>query len=248
VSRSHSRPSSAEPRRSPLTPFYAILGLVALAGLGILAYQMFGRSEGATAPVQVAVDPQAASRAQGIALGPEDAPVVIYEFADFQCYGCAQFASLTMPVVKERFVDTGMVRYVFYDYPLVSIHPNAFLAARAGRCANEQGRFWPYHDRLFQQQGRWSTERNPSGMFVDYARQLGLDAGAFEGCLRSDRFAAEVTQSMALAESLGVQGTPTLFVNGKRLQDVPSASELDRIIREEMGGAGTAAPAAPASE
>ena len=243
-----SRPPARDPRRSPVTPFYVILGLVAVAGLGVLAYQVYGRDAGATAPVQVAVDPQAASRAQGIAIGPEDAPVVIYEFADFQCGGCAQFAAFVIPVIKERFVDTGKVRYVFYDYPLTSIHPNAFLAARAGRCANDQERFWPYHDRLYQQQGRWSTERNPTGMFVDYATQLGLDAKAFEACLRSDRFADEVTQNMALAESLGVQGTPTLFVNGKRLPSVPSPSELERIISEETGGAPEAAPAAPASE
>jgi protein-disulfide isomerase len=244
-----SRSPSPTPRRSSLTPFYAILGLVALAGIGVLAYQLFGRGGGgATEPIAVAVDPQAASRAQGIALGPEDAPVVIYEFADFQCAWCAQFAAFVIPVIKERFVDTGMVRYVFYDYPLISIHPNAFLSARAGRCANDQGQFWPYHDRLYQQQGRWARERNPSGMFVDYARQLGLDAGAFESCLRSDRFATEVSHSMALAESLGVQGTPSLFVNGKRLPNVPSASEFDRIIREEMGSAPAAAAATPASE
>lgn len=235
------RSPSSEPKRSSLTPFYALLGVVALAGIGVLLFQLYGREPGATEPVPVVMDPAALQRVQGVSVGREDAPVVVYEFADFQCPGCGQFAAFTVPLIKQRFVDSGQVRYVYYDYPLVSIHQNSFLAARAGRCAKEQGRFWEMHDYLYAKQPEWSIERDPTELFVGYAEQAGANADAFEACLRSDRYAREVTESMRLAESLGVQGTPTLFINGKRLDQTPSVAELDRLIRAELGGAMPAA-------
>lgn len=224
-------------RGSSLTPFYVILGVVALAGIGILVFQLLQKGGGATEPVQVTMDPAALQRVQGISVGREDAPVVIYEFADFQCPGCGQFAAFTVPVIKQRYVDAGTVRYVYYDYPLIQLHSNAFLAARAGRCANEQNRFWEFHDYLYGKQPEWSNERNPTDLFVGYAEQVGIDGDSFETCLRSDRYAREVTESMRLGESLGVQGTPTLFINGKRLPEVPGPAELDRLIKAELGGA-----------
>ncbi|CAN5430877.1 DsbA family protein [soil metagenome] len=222
-------------RRSPLTPFYVIIGVVVLAGVGVLLYQMRGGAAPALEPVPVVMDQAALARVPGIPIGPESAPVVIYEFADFQCPGCAQYATFVMPLVKQRLVDEGTVRYVYYDFPLVSIHQHAFLASRAGRCANEQGRFWEYHDILYGRQPRWSAARDATPLFVDYAADAGLDRRAFESCLRSDRYAEEVSQNMRLGESLGVTGTPSIFVNGRRLQQIPAYSDLERIVREEAG-------------
>ncbi len=243
------RPPSP-PKRSPLTPFYAILGLVALVGIGVLAFQLLGKQEAATAPLTtVEMDPAALSRVQGISIGREDAPVVIYEFADFQCPGCGQFASFVTPLIKERLVEPGLVRYVYYDFPL-AMHPHAFLAARAGRCANEQERFWEYHDLLYARQPTWSAMRDPTDFFIELGAEAGADDGQFESCLRSDRYAQEVTQSMRLGESLQVRGTPTLIINGKRVggNGIPSFAELEQIVREEAGMAGAGAPEAPASE
>jgi protein-disulfide isomerase len=234
-------------KRSSLTPFYAILGLVALVGVGVLIYQTLGRAQPAMEPVPVTMDPAELQRAPGIAAGPEDAPVVIYEFADYQCPGCAQFATFVQPLIKERFVDPGTVRYVFYDFPLTQIHPHAFLAARAGRCADDQDRFWEYHDLLFARQSRWSPQRNATDTFIGYAEEVGLDRRAFEECLRSDRHALEVTQNMRLGESLGVQGTPTLFINGKRLPSIPAFRDLEVLIQQEMAGS-PAAGATPGAE
>lgn len=233
--------------RSSLTPFYAILGVVALAGIGWLLYQSMGREKAVTAPVPVAMDQARLNRVQGISMGRADAPVVIYEFADFQCPGCGQFASLVAPLIKERLVQPGKVRYVYYDFPLLPLHPNAFLAARAGRCANEQGRFWEFHDVIYGQQPRWSGESDPTEMFVEYAVQAGAQEGPFETCLRSDRFAREVSESMELGKSLGVGGTPTLIVNGRRLGETPSFSELERIVNDAASGAAPAAPAPAAA-
>ncbi|HEU0076224.1 MAG TPA: thioredoxin domain-containing protein, partial [Longimicrobiaceae bacterium] len=189
--------------RSSLAPFYAILGVVALAGIGWLLYQSMGKSKPVVAPVPVVMDQARLNRVQGISTGRADAPVVIYEFADFQCPGCGQFASLVSPLIKERLVQPGKVRFVYYDFPLIDAHPNAFLAARAGRCANEQGRFWEFHDVIYGQQSKWSAESDPSGLFVEYAVRAGAQEGPFETCLRSERFAKEVSESMELGKSLG---------------------------------------------
>lgn len=239
---------ASSPRRSGLTPFYVILGVVALAGVGILLYQLYGDGggEATTAPVAVTIDPTQLARTPGMSIGRADAPVVIYEFADFQCPACGDFARYVSPLIKERFVEPGTVRYVYYDFPLTQIHQHAFLAARAGRCANEQERFWEFHDWVYGRQSEWSFVDDAADLFVDYAGEAGLDQDAFETCLRSDRYAQEVTQSLRFGESLGVSGTPTIFVNGKRLPEPPSISELERIIQAETGG--VPAAAAPATE
>lgn len=243
--------SEVKKRRNPLLPFYALLGVVALAGLGVLVWQV-REKEAASRPVDLNLSAEQLNRVQGISMGQPNAPVVIYEFADFQCPGCRVFAQFTIPLIKERLVNDGTVRYVFYDFPL-AMHQHAFVAARAGRCANDQGKFWPYHDYLYGQQEAWSNASPGEAIdnFVSYAGTAGLDEGAFEECLRSDRFAREVTESLKFGESLGVGGTPTLFINGKRLTDTPDTfAELEQLIRAEAGGVGggTAAPAAGAAD
>jgi protein-disulfide isomerase len=228
-------PRTPTKRNSP-TPLYVILGLVVLVGAGILLYQVLGwGGEAAREPVEVALSPAELQRVEGIAMGREDAPVVIYEFGDFQCPACGQYATFVTPLIKEQLVEPGLVRFVYYDFPLTSIHPNAFLAARAARCAEEQERFWGYHDILYARQPTWSVMEDPTDYFVELAGEAGLEVDPFEACLRSDRYAEEVTRSLRLGESLGVRGTPTIFVNGKRLPQPPTFSELEQIVREEAG-------------
>jgi protein-disulfide isomerase len=231
-------------RRNPLAPFYGVLALIAVAGIGILLYKTTHRGgTAATQPIDVAVTSSELARTPGISRGREDAPVVIYEFADFECPHCADFAALVEPLIRERMIDTGLVRYVFYDFPLGGYFKFSFLAARAGRCANEQGKFWPFHDLVFARQSTWATMSDPTDFFVDLAKQAGADADAFEGCLRSDKYAREVTLSRKLGDSLGVTGTPTLFVNGERLANIPNYSELEAVVKQKAGQA----PPAPAA-
>lgn len=229
-----------------MKPFYIGLAVVAIVGVVIVARQvMGGGGTAAREPVEVMIDPAELSRVQGISIGSPQAPVVIYEFADFQCPGCGTFATFTAPLIKERLVETGQVRFVYYDFPLPQ-HRHAFLAARAARCANAQDRFWDYHDVLFARQSTWSAMSDAVDYFADLADDIGLDEGSFESCLRSDRYQEEVSRSLRLGQTLGVQSTPSLFVNMKRLQGVPDYRELEQIVRAEMGaapGADTAAPA-----
>ena len=236
--------------RSSLAPLYAILGVVALGGIGLLLYQFTGGGgKPVIAPVPVVMDQAKLNRVQGTSVGRADAPVVIYEFADFQCPGCGQFASMVAPLIKERLVQPGKVRYVYYDFPLIQLHQNAFLAARAGRCAGEQGKFWEFHDVIYGQQPNWSAEADPSDLFVEYGVRAGADEGRFEECLRSDRYAKEVSESMELGKSLGVGGTPTLIVNGRRLATTPNFADLKKMVDEAIAGTPAAggAPAAPAA-
>ena len=239
------------PRRSSLTPFYAVLGLVLLVGLGLLASRMKkGTQEGANQGVPVQLTPDQLQRVHGISLGRDDAPITIYEFADFQCPHCAQFAAFIEPLIRQNLVDTGKARYVFYEFPLG--FKWSFLSARAGRCANEQGKFWDFHGLIFARQQQWAFEQDAAAQFVEYSRTIpGLDAGKFEQCVRSDRFQREVSESLQLGQSLGVGGTPTLFVNGRKIDPLPSTysefeAQVRRIAPDAFAGAPAAAPAAPA--
>jgi protein-disulfide isomerase len=197
----------------------------------------------ATTLHQVAMSPEQLQRVPGISKGQANAPVVIMEFADFQCPGCGQFARFSEPLLEE-YIQAGTVRFVWYDYPLVEIHANAMLASRAGRCANEQNKFWEYHDYVFGQQVSWAEANNPVNLFIDYAAQVGLDRNAFGECLRSDKYQKEVSESRQLGSTLGVSGTPTLFINGKRVQETPGTrAEWAELIQGEIGATGAQAPA-----
>lgn len=196
---------------------YLILGAVALVIVIFAITRMGGGGSPVTAPVDLTAEEADVQRARGVALGAEDAPVQLYEFADFQCPACMQFSAFAHPLIKERLIDRGLVRLVRYDFPLINIHPHAFLAARAARCAGDQGRYWEYHDVLYGRQPTWSAVRNASDSFVEYAGLVGLDQSAFTSCLNSDRHADEVTRNLLLGESLGVNGTPSFMLNGQRM-------------------------------
>lgn len=244
------RPAPVAKKRSPLMPLYLLLGLIVVAGAGVLITQMRKGGEAARAPVPVVMSPAELQRLPGMSIGRPDAPLTILEFADFQCGGCQAWATFMEPLIKERLVNTGRARYVFYDFPL-AMHSNAFLAARAGRCANEQGKFWEFHAMVFQNQGKWAFEEDAVPLFTEYAGNVGADADRFEECVRSERFAKEVSESVKLGESLGVGGTPTIFVNGQRLQDIPRdysqfAAELEKIAPGSTGAAPAGAAPAPA--
>lgn len=237
------RPAPKRQQRNSLLPFYILLGVVALVGAWFLFRQMGGGGGAPATTLQpVVMTPEQLQRVPGISKGQADAPVVIMEFADFQCPACGQFARFSEPLLQD-WIDNGTVRFVWYDFPLVQIHAHAMLASRAGRCANEQGRFWPFHDYVFGQQGEWSAARDASGLFIGYAQQAGLDRAAFATCLRSNKYQKEVSESYELGNTLGVGGTPTLFVNGKKVQNTPSTrAEWEKLIRQEQGSAAAGAP------
>ena len=201
---------------SDMRKFYYLFGAVAAIGIGVVGYNvsagMFGSA--VTAPIELNLENDEAlvALAQGMSKGDEGAAVTIVEFGDYQCPGCGSFALNVKPQIEQILVNSGQAKFVFYDFPLISIHPNAFLAARAARCAGEQDKYWEYHETLFRNQGRWSTASMPSSAFEDYAGDVGIDEGDFGSCLNSDKFADVVTANMELGARMGVSGTPTVLV------------------------------------
>lgn len=169
-------------------------------------------------------------------LGNKDAKVTIVEFSDLQCPFCKAYLDDTHEQLKEKYIDTGKVKFAFRHYPLTSIHPNAQKAAEASECANEQGKFWEFHDKVFAEQETWSPQTSADAIssFVSYAGDLGLDSEKFQSCVESDKFKEAVEADMEAANKVQVDGTPAFFVNGYRMVGAQPYSEFERIIEEEL--------------
>jgi protein-disulfide isomerase len=160
------------------------------------------------------------------AMGTRDAPVTIVAYSDFQCPFCARVEP-TLKAIRGRYGDS--VRIVWKDFPLMSIHPDAFMAAEASHCAAEQGRYREYHDKLFAHQQRLGLAD-----LKTYAADLTLDTDAFSVCLTSSRYAPLVQASLDAGRRLGVQSTPTLFVNGRAVRGAHPMDVFESIIDEEL--------------
>jgi protein-disulfide isomerase len=160
------------------------------------------------------------------ALGNGNAAVTLVEFSDFQCPFCARVMP-TLKRVRETYGDR--VRIVWKDFPLTSIHPQAFKAAEAGQCAREQGKFWEYHDRLFANQQALEPE-----FLKKYAADAGLDAAKFNTCLDTAQYGDRVQEQMGIGTGLGVGSTPTVFINGRLVSGAQPYDVFTTIIDEEL--------------
>lgn len=182
----------------------------------------------AATPVTVTLDPPrlAVSDAGRPARGPSNAPIQIVEFSDFECPFCFR----ANPTIAELFSAYGdRVRLVYRHFPLPN-HPNARPAAEAAACANEQGRFWEYHDRLFANQARLGAAD-----LKQHAAELGLDATKFNACVDSRRFQKEVDADIDAGQALGISGTPHFFINGRPLGGAQPFEHFKAVIDDELG-------------
>jgi len=150
--------------------------------------------------------------------GNPNAPVTIVEFSDFQCPFCSRFFKQTLPQLEENYINTGKVKLVYKDLPLDNLHPNARPAHIASECADEQGKFWEYHDVLFTKQSEWQRlpSADLSSTLTVYASDLGLQTTSFESCLQSQDIADEVNKDTLEAASYGATGTPTFFIGTEK--------------------------------
>lgn len=184
-------------------------------------------SQRASGPTPVAPDDDPA-------LGDADAPVLIVEFADFQCPYCRNFHEQTLPALKRTYIETGKVRLVYRDFPLTQIHAHAAAAAQAAECAHEAGSFWAMHDQLFANQSRWSGSSDVEQLFADYARDLGLDRESFAECLSSGRYLDEIRNDLEAGLRAGVRGTPAFFINGVKLEGAWPFSKFQEEIEAAL--------------
>ncbi|VVB54992.1 Thioredoxin [uncultured archaeon] len=165
-------------------------------------------------------------------LGSPTAKVTIIEFSDFQCPYCGKFFTDTYPSIKKDYVDTGKVKIAFKNLPLTSLHANAEKAAEASECANEQGKFWEYHDKLFANQNALDI-----ASLKKYATDLGLDAAKFNDCLDTAKYASTVQKDTADAEAVGVSGTPSFFVGDTALSGAQPYANFKQVIDEQLAKA-----------
>jgi len=151
--------------------------------------------------------------------GNPNAPITIVEFSDFQCPFCARFFSQTLPLIQQNYIDTGKVKFVYRDFPIPSIHQNAIPAAIAAECADEQGMFWEYHDKIFENQLLWQDldNQNVVGTFEQFAKDLDLDSDTFNTCLESAKYLDEVQNDLNDGVSYGITGTPGFFIGNEKI-------------------------------
>jgi protein-disulfide isomerase len=194
--------------------FYTLFAVLALAGIGVLAYLLLKPST-ISIPANVTVQPSDTSGFHGYVKGSKDAPVEITEFADYQCPFCQTFATLQMPTIEDRLVNSGRLRWRYRDFPLQQ-HQFARLAAHSAACADEQGKYWAQHEQIYQGQSEWAAARDAGPLFRNYARTAGLDLGRYDSCMKSGKYAGRIQASYNEGLQLGVSSTPTLLI-GNRL-------------------------------
>jgi len=161
--------------------------------------------------------------------GPEDAPITIIEFSDFECPYCRQWFAQVYTRLRETYPD--QIRFVYRDFPLTSIHPNAFSAAEAANCAGDQGAYWDFHDQLFNQ--ALGLGKNA---YQQYADQLGLNLETFTTCLDTRKYEEEIQADFDFAAQLGVRSTPTFFINGIALVGAQPFETFQQVIEKELAG------------
>lgn len=167
----------------------------------------------------------------GVSIGSPDAPVVVREFADYQCPACQQFAGAAQKL-KAQYVESGQVRFVFFDLPLRQ-HQNAVPAALAARCAGDQDSFWAMHDVLFDNQYEWSGSGSPTDTFTRYADELGLETRRFRRCMDTELHVEAIEQSRQVAVQLQLTSTPTVFVDNILLSR-PGWAQLSAVVEREL--------------
>jgi len=232
-----------------LSHFYSVLVVLAFAVGIIIGYVAWGRdvpSAVAAAPAAAAQQPSGPVAEAPVtqeaqftrydiptegypSLGPDDAEIVIVEFSDFQCPYCRRFHEETYQALLDAY--PGQIRFVYRNLPLPpTMHPDAMSAAVASLCANDQSAYWDYHEKLF------SSDTLGEEAYIQYATDLGLNIEDFTACLSSGKHDDFIAQDMAFSSDLGVQSTPTFFVNGLAIVGAQPLSSFTQIIDKELAG------------
>lgn len=217
-----------------------IPGAIILAGLiiaGAVVYSQLprnplGPNPTPPAPPSVAAGDILKIREGDFVLGNPSSKVVIIEYGDFQCPFCGKFEKEVAPQIKEQYVKTGKVAFLYRDFAFLG--EESFRSSEAARCAGDQGKYWEYHDKLFSGQ-----KGENQGAFADanlkkFARDLGLDGAKFDLCFTSGKHRAAVETATQDGRTAGVNGTPATFVNGKLVSGAVPFATFKQMIEEEL--------------
>lgn len=209
------------------------IGVVTAAVIIIAAFTLGGKPSQTTNQSSTVSDTAAKLlvRKDSPVTGPANAKVTIVEYGDFQCPACGA----AYPIVKQIENNyKGKIKLVFRNFPL-QVHPNAPTAAEAAEAAKAQGKFWEMYDKLYSNQNAWSDSTNPIDIFSQYAKDLGLNVEKFTQDVRSKKYASVIQQDMNDGNALGIQATPTFFVNKEMVVGVlpydQFASKIDSYLK-----------------
>lgn len=169
-------------------------------------------------------------------LGDKNAKVIIVEFSDYQCPFCRSFWKDSFVQLKKEYIDTNKIKFVYRDYPL-SFHPMAQPFAEAAECAEDQGKYWQMHDKIFSEQekkGQGTVTSSIDDLKLWASQVAGLDKNKFNQCLDSGKYKVEVQKDFDDGSKAGVSGTPSFFINGRLLVGAQPFSAFKSVIDEEL--------------
>lgn len=178
------------------------------------------------------VDSQSLVRDSSHMTGKKDAKVTIVEFGDYECPACGAAYPITKQLLS-NYQGNDNVNFVFRNFPLTTIHPNAEIGAEAAEAAAEQGKFWEMHDLLYEKQTEWAESTDPMSKFVGYAQQLGLDVNKFQQEVNDRKFSDIIKADEDDGNGLGVNATPTFYINGEKM-DTYQYDALKSKVDEQL--------------
>lgn len=208
--------------------FYTLIAVLAVLGLGVLGF-LLARPATVSIPANVTVQASDTSGFVGYVKGSPNAPVEITEYADYQCPFCQTFATLQMPTIEDRLIKTGRLRWRYRDFPLQQ-HSFARLAAHSAACADEQGKYWEQHNRIYQGQSEWASARNAASIFRKYAGDAGVDLGRYDACMEAGKYAGRIQADYNSGVELGVSSTPTLLVNNRLYRGRFDSDAITKLV------------------
>lgn len=188
---------------------------IAAATLVILFGGIFFLTKPSTPQVPQKVNEALLVREDSNKIVTDGAKVTIVEFGDFQCPACGA----AHPVIEQILQDNkDQVNFVFRNFPLSNIHANAIVSALAAEAAGEQGKYWEMHHKIYDTQDKWSESKTAIDIFVDYAKELNLDVDKFKKAIEENKFKDKIEKDFADGQTIGVNVTPTFFVNGEKME------------------------------
>ncbi len=205
--------------------------ILSLASAGVAAVALPGLSAPAAAQSVSASDLAVASTLGDVWVGKDDAKVTIYEYASLTCSHCATFHNKTWPALKQKYIDTGKVRFVLREFPLDPLATAGFMLAR---CSGNE-RYYPISDLLFAQQRTWAFSEKPVDALLGLVKQAGFTQESFEACLKNQQIYDAVNAVRDRGAKLGVNSTPTFFINGQIHRGALTIEEFDKILGPLVG-------------